>query len=105
MTKLEVLTIFARNGYFLRPDEVWTKLRPLPDRRSFYSYLGRLRQQGLLERDHGSSDFDVRHAFNAAFTYDIPTRDWKPLVDAILKDWSVDAIYMVKTAHERDLHE
>jgi hypothetical protein len=48
--------------------------------------------------DHGASDFDVRHAFNAAFTYDMPTRDWKPAVGAILKDWSMDAIYMAKTS-------
>jgi hypothetical protein len=48
--------------------------------------------------DRGSSDFDVRHAFNAAFTYDIPTREWKPALGAVLKDWSMDAIYMAKAA-------
>ena len=41
--------------------------------------------------DHGASDFDVRHAFNAAFTYEIPARKWKPVVGALLKDWSMDA--------------
>ena len=30
------------------------KLRPVPDRRSFYSYLGRLKGQGLLERNPNS---------------------------------------------------
>ena len=50
MTKLEVLLIFAGNTNFLKPDDVLTKLRPRPDRRSMYSYLGRLRKQGLLER-------------------------------------------------------
>jgi Carboxypeptidase regulatory-like domain/TonB dependent receptor-like, beta-barrel len=48
--------------------------------------------------DHGASDFDVRHAFNAAFTCEIPARKWKPVVDAILKGWSMDGIFAAKTA-------
>jgi len=50
MTKLEVLIIFAQKGDFLAPDEVEERLQAPPDRRSLYSYLLRLRQQGLLER-------------------------------------------------------
>ena len=50
MTKSEVLAIFERSGGFLSPDEVRAQLRPPPDRRSLYSYLLRLAQQGLLER-------------------------------------------------------
>ena len=50
MTKAEVLSIFAEHNIFLKPDHVLNKLRPRPDRRSMYSYLGRLRKQGLLER-------------------------------------------------------
>ncbi len=48
--------------------------------------------------DHGSSDFDVRHAFNAALTYEIPAWKWKPVTGAILNNWSVDAIFTAKTA-------
>jgi hypothetical protein len=50
MTKSQVLMIFLKSGRFLRPDDVCNLLRPIPDRRSFYSYLGRLYRQGLLER-------------------------------------------------------
>ena len=50
MTKLEVLVIFARHGGFLTPDAVLGRLQPVPDRRSLYSYLGRLKRQGLLDR-------------------------------------------------------
>jgi DNA-binding PadR family transcriptional regulator len=50
MTKLGVLRIFARVGRFARPDEVWNQLARRLDRRSVYSYLDRLRRQGLLER-------------------------------------------------------
>lgn len=50
MTKLDVLGIFARTSGYLKPDNIIIQLRPVPDRRSFYSYLGRLKNQGLLER-------------------------------------------------------
>ena len=50
MTKSHVLTIFLKSGKFLRPDYVCNLLSPVPDRRSFYSYLRRLERQGLLER-------------------------------------------------------
>lgn len=48
--------------------------------------------------DRGPSDFDVRHAFNAAFTYDIPSRDWKPALGPILNNWSIDTIFTTSTA-------
>jgi DNA-binding IclR family transcriptional regulator len=50
MTKLEVLRIFARTGRFMKPDDVWRQLGCGLDRRSLYSYLDRLRKQGLLQR-------------------------------------------------------
>ena len=51
MTKREVLAIFAESNRFLKPDYVLSMLRGRTDRRSMYSYLGRLRKQGLLERE------------------------------------------------------
>jgi DNA-binding IclR family transcriptional regulator len=54
MTKLDVLSIFANIGGYLKPDNIINQLRPVPDRRSFYSYLGRLQRQGLLERHPNS---------------------------------------------------
>lgn len=50
VTKLSVLLIFAEAKGFLTPDQVCGKLQPSPDRRSVYSYLARLRGQGLLQR-------------------------------------------------------
>jgi len=50
MTKAQVLMIFARSKGFLRPDDALAQLEPTPDRRSLYSYLDRLRRQGLLDR-------------------------------------------------------
>jgi len=54
MTKAQVLAIFLRSNRLLRPDDVRVLLKPAPDRRSFYSYLGRLHEQGLLERHPNS---------------------------------------------------
>ena len=54
MTKVEVLRIFAQSARFMRPDQVWIQLDRSLDRRSLYSYLGRLRQQGLIERHPNS---------------------------------------------------
>jgi len=50
MTKAEVLRIFAQSGHFIKPDVIWKQLGRRLDRRSLYSYLDRLRQQGLIER-------------------------------------------------------
>ena len=49
MTKRETLDIFARASGFLTPDRVRLELERRPDRRSVYSYLLRLKRQGLLE--------------------------------------------------------
>jgi DNA-binding PadR family transcriptional regulator len=54
MTKSQVLSIFARSGGFLKPDDVLSRLQLVPDRRSLYSYLGRLKRQGLLDRHPNS---------------------------------------------------
>jgi len=50
MTKVDVLRIFAESGSFIKPDVIGKQLGRRLDRRSLYSYLDRLRQQGLIER-------------------------------------------------------
>jgi DNA-binding IclR family transcriptional regulator len=49
MSKREILEMFARTGGFLTPDRVWLGLERQLDRRSVYSYLLRLKRQGLLQ--------------------------------------------------------
>jgi hypothetical protein len=48
--------------------------------------------------DRGPSDFDARHAFNAAFTYNIPGPGLNPALRRVLRNWSVDAIFTARTA-------
>jgi hypothetical protein len=47
--------------------------------------------------DRGASSFDVRHAFNAAFTYEIPAPGTRTLA-RILGNWSVNGILTARTA-------
>jgi hypothetical protein len=50
--------------------------------------------------DRGNSDFDIRHGFRFAATYNIPgSRFGKTL----LRDWSVDAIYTAQSAMAVDI--
>jgi hypothetical protein len=54
------------------------------------------------ERNRGSSDFDVRHSFNAALTYEIPGLH-AGMVGAIFRHWSVESIFMARTATPVDV--
>jgi DNA-binding PadR family transcriptional regulator len=49
VNKREILELFASRGNFITPDSIWLKLHRELDRRSVYSYLLRLKRQGLLE--------------------------------------------------------
>jgi len=53
--------------------------------------------------DRGSSDFDVRHAFNAAVTYDLPAPNMGKVAGAFLRNWSVDTIVTARSATPVDL--
>jgi hypothetical protein len=54
--------------------------------------------------NRGNSDFDIRNAFHAAVTYDIPTAPLGALGRAIVKNWSVDANIAAQSAIPVDLH-
>ena len=48
--------------------------------------------------DHGPSDFDIRHAFNAAVTYGIPFPYKNPVAKTVLGHWSLDTIFSARSA-------
>ena len=50
------------------------------------------------EGNRGNSDFDIRHAFNAAVSYNIPAPFENKPLRAILGGWSLDAIFVARTA-------
>jgi hypothetical protein len=48
--------------------------------------------------DRGSSDFDVRHSFSSAITYDIPSLLKRQAGDAIFRNWAIDALFTARSA-------
>ncbi|MBA3257577.1 MAG: TonB-dependent receptor [Pyrinomonadaceae bacterium] len=48
--------------------------------------------------DRGNSDFDVRHAFTTAVTYNIPKLRFGKVGEAILRDWAIDNIFVARSA-------
>jgi hypothetical protein len=49
-------------------------------------------------QDYGNSDFDIRHSFSAALTYNIPTsRIQNSLLQSVLHKWSIDSISSART--------
>lgn len=49
-------------------------------------------------RDRGPSDFDVRHSFTAAASYNFPQSKLGDFADAFLRDWSIDLILTARSA-------
>ncbi len=50
-----------------------------------------------------SSDFDIRHNFQAAVTYDVPGNYANPLASAVLKHWGLDTRLNVRSAPPLDI--
>jgi hypothetical protein len=53
--------------------------------------------------DRGNSGFDLRHAFRAALTYNIPSWNANIISKALLGNWSLDMIGLVQTGLPVDL--
>jgi hypothetical protein len=55
------------------------------------------------DADRGDSDFDIRHAFSAGVTYQLPSLQSRTIVGALLRDWSVDAFLFARSAPPVDI--
>jgi Carboxypeptidase regulatory-like domain/TonB dependent receptor len=53
---------------------------------------------GKSSEDRGNSDFDIRNAFTAGVTYDVPFPHRNPVVGAILGGWSLDSLILARSA-------
>lgn len=56
------------------------------------------RTPGAAEVDRGDSDFDIRHAFTAGVTYQVPSPGSRGVVRSLLSDWSVDGFVFARSA-------
>lgn len=50
------------------------------------------------DTDYGDSDFDVRHSFSTAITYNIPFRRQPGILRALTGNWSVDSLFRANSA-------
>jgi hypothetical protein len=51
------------------------------------------------QQDYGNSDFDVRHAARAAFTYDLPGNTISnPVARGLISNWAIDGMIQAQTA-------
>jgi hypothetical protein len=53
--------------------------------------------------DRGDSDFDIRHAFTAGVTYDLPSPGSSKFARSALGGWSVDSFFFARTAPPVDV--
>lgn len=56
-----------------------------------------------LDQERGPSDFDVRHTFSGAITYDLPMPQMNRFAGAVLRQWSIDAIFTARSATPVDV--
>ncbi|MDQ2920724.1 MAG: carboxypeptidase regulatory-like domain-containing protein [Acidobacteriota bacterium] len=56
-----------------------------------------------LRLDRGPSDFDVRHSFGAAVTWELPTINIGALGKRLVRNWSLDAMLIARTATPVDI--
>ena len=48
--------------------------------------------------DRGPSDFDIRHQFSAALTYNIPSPHFAEVGRVLMRDWAIDTIFVARSA-------
>ena len=60
---------------------------------------------GSENQNRASSDFDIRHAFSAGITYDVPAPRFNAFTDAILHGWSLQSIIQARSAPPVDISD
>src|SRR5262249_1993482 len=53
---------------------------------------------GIIGLTRGHSDFDIRHAFKAGLTYDLPGAGSHRVVRTVLGGWSLDGFVLARSA-------
>ena len=48
--------------------------------------------------DRGNSDFDMRHSFSAALTYEVPAADNNSFVKKLTGGWAIDSLYRANSS-------
>lgn len=76
----------------------WSHSIDIASTDAFANYLNTPSSVANPNIDRGDSDFDIRHAFTAGVTYNLPSPAWNNLAHAALSGWSVDSFIFARTA-------
>jgi len=76
----------------------WSHSIDISSTDAFSNYLSTPGSVANPNIDRGNSDFDVRHAFTAGVTYNLPSPEWNKVSHATLGGWSVDSFIFARTA-------
>lgn len=60
-------------------------------------------QSNIQAISRGPSDFDIRHVFNAAVTYNLPSPSLGSVGNALLRHWSIDTVVTARSATALDV--
>ena len=90
---------FAKNLQALS-SYVWSHSTDISSNDSSYNFPSGISDPRV---DWGPSDFDVRHSLTAAASYNIPVASGVATRHAMLRNWSVDAIFSARTARPVDV--
>jgi Carboxypeptidase regulatory-like domain/TonB dependent receptor len=81
----------------------WSHSIDISSTDAFANYLNTPPSAANANIDRGNSDFDVRHAFTAGMTYNLPSPEWNNVAHATLGGWSVDSFIFARTAPPVDV--
>ena len=76
----------------------WSHSIDISSTDAFSNYLGTPCSVASPSIDRGNSDFDVRNAFTAGVTYDLPSPQSNKFAQLTLGGWSVDSFIFARTA-------
>jgi Carboxypeptidase regulatory-like domain/TonB dependent receptor-like, beta-barrel len=81
----------------------WSHSIDIASTDAFATYLNTPSFIGNPNIDRGNSNFDIRHAFTAGVTYNVPTPGWNDFARAVLGGWSVDSFVFAQSAPPVDV--
>jgi len=67
------------------------------------AFINPPQERVVPQQNRGSSDFDVRHAFNGAMTYQIPAPKVNKVAQIFLRNWSINTVLSARTATPVDV--
>jgi hypothetical protein len=81
----------------------WSHSIDIASTDAFATYLNTPSSVANPNIDRGNSDFDIRHAFTAGVTYNLPSPERSKFAHSALGSWSLDSFIFARTAPPVDV--